>query len=122
MKDTLAEILVIVIVPVVAFLIARAFAWWKARLDQKEDKNYRDAVEALEVGVLEAWESIGRTYRLARLDGKLDATERMKLREYAIATAKDVAKEKGLDVLKIIGKRTVPLIIRKIVEARKKHD
>ena len=117
--ELLSEVVLAVVMVAVPFLLGKAFSWWKQRIAKLEDENYSHAVEALEVGVLEAWEKLGKQMKAAHSDGKFDAEERAKLKDYAVSVAKQVAEERGLDVLKIIGARTVPLIIRKIVERRK---
>ena len=119
MKEVLAEVLVLLVLFVVPIFIAKVFAWWKARADVAVDKEYMNAVEALETGVHEAWERFGKEWKGARADGKLSQDERERLRTVAKEVAVEVGKEEGLDVLKIIGVRKIPLLIRKIVASRK---
>lgn len=105
---------------VVPWGIARAFAWWRAESERRGDAEYARAVEALEVGVDEAWEKFGREWKHARADGKLSEEERGDLRTLAREVAVEVGRDEGLDVLKILGARALKLVIGKIVERRKR--
>jgi hypothetical protein len=100
--------------------LARLFAWWRAERRVREDEVYAAAVEALEVGVGEAWERFGRAWKHAHADGKLTDEERERLRSVARETAVALGREDGLDVLKVLGERAIKTLIRKIVERRKR--
>ncbi len=104
---------------VVPWGIARLFAWWKAECRRAGDADYARAVEALEIGVDEAWERFGREWKRARADGKLADDEREHLRTVAREVAVDVGRDEGFDVLKLLGGRALKTLIRKIVARRK---
>jgi hypothetical protein len=55
-----SEVTATVLVVVVPYLLARAFAWWVARAKARGDEEYALAVQALEIGVKEAWRKFGR--------------------------------------------------------------
>ena len=104
---------------VVPWVVAKLFAWWKAECRRTADADYAGAVEALEVGVDEAWERFGREWKRAR-PGKLTDEEREHLRTVARDVAVEVGREKGLDVLKVLGVRALGTLIKRIVERRKR--
>lgn len=104
---------------VVPWLIGRAFTWWKTECRRKRDEEEARAVRALEVGVNEAWESFGHSWKAAHADGKLSAEERESLRKHAREVALEVASGEGFDLAKLFGQRAVKLLIRKVVEGRK---
>jgi hypothetical protein len=110
----------------VPWLVAKLFGWWKAECRRKGDADHAGAVEALEVGVDEAWERFGREWKHARASssdeptGKLSDEEREHLRTVARDVAVEVGRGKGLDVLKVIGVRALGTLIKKIVQRRKR--
>lgn len=122
MNTVLADVLATVVIVAVPIFLAKAFAWWKAREGVAEDKAYSQAIEALEVGVDEAWTRFGKEWKIARKDGKYSDEEKDRLRTVAREVAVEVGREEGLDVLKIIGKRKIALLLRKIVASRKKDS
>lgn len=115
-----SELTATILVLVVPFLLGKAFAWWVARAKAKGDEKYTRAVEALEVGVDEAWQKLGRKWKEAHDDGKFTDSEKQLLREKAKDVAWEVAREQGLDVAKVVGRRALDLVIKKIVQARKR--
>ena len=119
MSAALAEVLSEIVIVVVGIVLLKAFAWWRAHASVAGDKAYSHAVEALETGVHEAWLKFGKLYKAARKDGKMSVEEKDELRAFAKAAAVEIGKEQGLDVVKIIGKRAIPLLISKIVKSRK---
>jgi hypothetical protein len=121
---------------VVPWGVAKLFGWWKAECRRKGDADYTRSVEALEVGVDEAWERFGREWKHARVSaageessgsngeptGKLTDEEREHLRTVARDVAVEVGRGKGLDVLKVLGVRAIGTLIRRIVERRKRGE
>ena len=114
------ELFMTVALVAVPVLIARAFAWWRARARRAGDERYSQAVEALETGVQEAWERFGRAWKAAHSDGKLTDDERTRLRTVAREAAVEVGRDSGVDVAAALGKRAIGGLIRKIVERRKR--
>jgi hypothetical protein len=114
-----SELFMSVALAVVPWAVARAFAWWRAEAARREDERYPRAVQALEVGVHEAWERYGRAWKHARADGKLTDDERARLRSCAVEAAAEVGREEGLELAKVLGRRAVNALVRKIVERRK---
>ncbi len=106
----------------VPLMLARAFAWWRAEIEDIEDERYAKAVGALEVGVHEAWERFGRAWKGAHSDGKLTDEERTRLRTVAREVAVEVGREKGIDVISALGRRAISGLIRRIVERRKRGE
>ncbi len=116
------ELFMTVALVAVPVLIARAFAWWRTRAERAEDERYAQAVEALEVGVQEAWERFGRAWKGAHSDGKLTDDERTRLRTVAREAAVEAGREAGIDVIAALGKRAIGALIRRIVERRKRGE
>lgn len=108
--------LCLVLVPWMLGKLFRSLVQW-AR--SKRDEGIEKALLALEAGVDEAWELFGRAWKKARADGKLSQKEREDLRKCARELALGVGKSRGVDVLKLLGERTLRVFIRRIVEARK---
>ncbi len=106
----------------VPWMLARAFAWWRAEIEHLDDERYAGAVEALETGVHEAWERFGRAWKGAHSDGKLTDEERGRLRTVAREVAVEAGREKGVDVIAQLGRRAINGLIRKIVERRKRGE
>ncbi len=104
----------------VPWLVAKLFGWWKAECRRKGDADHARAVEALEVGVDEAWERFGREWKHARSGNKLTDEEREHLRTVARDVAVEVGRGKGLDVLKVLGVRAIGTLIKGIVARRKR--
>ena len=121
-----SELFASVALVAVPWLVARAFTWVKAELRRRRAERYTAAVEALEVGVHEAWERFGRAWKRARagsggkLTGKLSDEEREHLRTIAREVAEQVGGARGVDVRKTLGERALGLLIKKIVERRKR--
>lgn len=113
------DVVVSVLVVAVPLLIGKFFAYCKDELKKRELERYTDAVEALEVGVHDAWSRFGRAWKTARLDNKLSEEERRRLNGVALSMAEKVGGEKGIDIAETIGRKTVPLLMRKIIERRK---
>ena len=121
------EIVSTVLMYVVPTLIAIVFAWLK-----KKASNHSKALEALEAGVVNAWDTFGRDRKKKlveeaadpnheRLDSKFEAEDRLKLKDIAKKTAIAVMSSEGLDLNKIIKSDALQdLAIKKIVDKIKK--
>jgi hypothetical protein len=116
------ELFMTVALVAVPVLVARAFAWWRGEAERHDDERYAAAVEALEVGVHEAWERFGRAWKGAHSDGKLTDDERGRLRTVAREVAVEAGRDAGVDVVAALGKRAIGALIRKIVERRKRGE
>lgn len=77
------------------------------------------AIECLESGVRETYESYVRVLKNSRADGKLTDAERAFAIKKAVGTAKDYARAQGIDLLKFYGKEYLPVIVDKIVSRSK---
>jgi len=117
-----SELFMSLAVVFVPWAAARLFAWWKEECRRRSDERYAQAVEALEIGVHEAWERFGREWKRAHEDGKFTPEERAQLRDCARAVAVEVGREKGLDVLRVLGERAISSLVRRIVERRKRGE
>ena len=115
-----SEVVAAIVVPLVALLIGKAFAWWKARAKEKDDAAYAGAVEALEVAVDETWENVGKAWKARANGNKFTEDEKRGLREKARELAKEVGRTRGLDVGRILAGRGVNLLIRQIIDRRKR--
>ena len=105
----------------VGSLLGLALTWLVGKLALKVHASQaeQEAIEALRVGVGDAWEQIGRQIKDARADGKFTDAEREQLRAHALAVAKEVAKGPGLKLLTTMGKERAGAIISRIVNREK---
>jgi len=117
-----SELFMTVAMVAVPWMVARAFAWWRGEVERLDDERYSAAVEALEVGVGEAWERFGRAWKAARSDGKFTDDEREQLRTVARDVAVEVGRDSGVDVMAALGRRAISALIRRIVERRKRGE
>jgi hypothetical protein len=101
----------------VALLIGAVFLWIHGKL--KGDQAREDAVDALRAGVQEMWVKVARPLKEAAEDGKLNDTEKERLRVAARAAALKVAKGPAKDLLVAWAKPYVDSLISRIVERRK---
>jgi len=115
-----SDVVMSVALVAVPLIVGRAFAWWKAECRRGGEEARARAVEALEVGVNEAWEAYGRQWKAARADGKLSDEARAGLRKFASETAIEVGRARGVDVLKTLGEQAIGSLIRGIVDRRKR--
>ncbi|MHC5054692.1 MAG: hypothetical protein ACYTKD_08240 [Planctomycetota bacterium] len=127
-----SELFVTAALVAVPWLIARAFAWWRAEARRRSGERYLKAIEALETGVQEAWERFGRAWKAARIEAKpagaggetskrrFSDDERERLRTVAREVAVEAGREKGVDVVAELGRRAIGGLIRRIVERRKR--
>jgi len=117
-----SELFMTVAMVAVPWMVARAFAWWREEIEHLEDERYAAAVEALEVGVDEAWERFGRAWKAAHSDGKFSDDEREHLRTVARDVAVEVGRDSGVDVMAALGRRAISALVRRIVERRKSGE
>ncbi len=73
------------------------------------------AANAIEVGVIDTFESYVRVRKAGWADGKLTDDERREARSIAINVAIDFARDKGLDIVKFYGKEYLPVLIEKFI-------
>ncbi len=85
----------------------------------QDTKARADAKEALEIGVNQTWETLGKSWKKAASDGKFSPEEREKLKAEAIKGAKQIATGPGLKILKTWGQEQLAALIANIVEKRK---
>lgn len=77
------------------------------------------AMLALEAGVEAAWNELGRDLKSAAADGKFSGSERDRLRDLAIARATAIARDQGIDLLRVFTRRVMDSLIKDIVQSRK---
>lgn len=95
-----------------AFLLMKRLAWveeWRVGL----------ALDCLEAGVGETYESYVRTIKQGRADGKLTDAERAEARQRALTTAIEYARQHGVDLLSVYAKEMLPVLIEKFVKKSK---
>ena len=114
-----SEFAMAVLLVAVPWGLAKLLGWLGAKAAQLKDERVNVAMSALDQGVHEAWEDVGRRWKGAHQDGKFTDTEREDLRARALEVAKDVGREQGVDVVKEIGRYGIALLIKKIVDRRK---
>lgn len=108
----------------ILFVVAGALAVWALAkmLEQvqkwKKEKWYA-AVECLEAGVEQTYETYVKTLKKHAADGKLTDKERHDAREKAIAAAIEFGKTRGIKVIKRLTREYLPVLIKKIVRDRK---
>ena len=103
------------IVTVIGAVVAALYRWRIARAIREEE-----AMRALAAGVEEAWVAFGKSLKQKATDGKLTSEEQEDLRRFAIQRAAEIARSRGVDLLKIFGRRFLPHLLRSIVEGRKR--
>jgi hypothetical protein len=82
-------------------------------------EKYSEALLALEAGVNVTYETYVREIKAASEDGKLTDNERKVARERARQAGIDYAKEKGVDLLKVLGESYIDVWIEKILRSIK---
>ena len=114
------EAVITVAVTLITGLITLGFTYLRKKWAKDlEREGYWQAVELLEAGINEAWEKIGRDLKEKAVDGKFTPDERQQLRDFAYAEAKQLGKETGINVAKVLAPKAAAAIIRRIVEGRK---
>jgi pyruvate/2-oxoglutarate dehydrogenase complex dihydrolipoamide acyltransferase (E2) component len=151
------QLVAAVLVPFLALLTGKVIAYFKERAKQRGEADKVAALEALEVGVHEAWEQLGKqlkregkerarkvraeadtarkaaagdssavvalhsSYDADHDAAKLPETDKLRLRQLAVATAERVAARRGVDLTKVLGPgAVVGMLIRRIVDRRKR--
>lgn len=112
----------------VAVLLAiwGAMKAWAGSLELRSRRTERlreIAIEALEVGVHEAWERRGKEWkrdiRGVVAGPKLTEDQKAKLREIAITVAQAQTHRHGVDLNEVLDGPTIAMLLRDIVDARK---
>lgn len=106
------------VLALIGAVLALIWGFIKAK-DVIKNKTVQIALEGLELGVEEAWQTYVKALKAANEDGKLTDEERKNARELAISVAKEYCKTKGVDLLKAFAKEYIPVIIKKLVDQRK---
>ena len=80
------------------------------------------AINALIAGVQISWDSIVRDLKDKSADGQLTEQERLEAQARATSKAMTIAKNQGIDLLKVFAKEEVPALIHRIIARRKKGE
>lgn len=110
--------LVQIVLAVCAVIVT--FLWRRFVRSRIDDGIAGVALDALEAGVQKAWDDIVKDMKTKSADGKLTAEERREAFEYAVSQAKRIGAEHGLDVVKTLGANMIPMLVKKIIDRRKK--
>ena len=102
---------------VITALLAWAFKIFRGKVEDNQAK--REAVDALEVGVTQAYHDLVKRFKEHSADGKLTKDEKKQCREYAMQKAKEVATVAGRKVLEAWGREMLETLVEKIVLRRK---
>ncbi|MBU0847693.1 hypothetical protein KKH23_10945 [Patescibacteria group bacterium] len=94
----------------------KASDWWQARVTGKK----AEALECLELGAEKAYEAYVRGIQAGREDGTLTDDERAEARQLAIDAAVRYGKERGLDLLALLGSTAVDAMIGLVVNKAKR--
>lgn len=107
---------------VMAYIGGAAFAIWQWFIKKQEitDERKNKAIDFLAAGVESVWSTWLRSLKKSKEDGKLTEAERNKARREAKEVAIHYAKNEGWDLLKYMSKEMIPVVIRNIVDSRKK--
>ena len=99
---------------------ASVLAW----LTRKEWKNERTeyCVKFLTAGIRNTYVEYVRGIKEGSVDGKLTELEKEKARKMATDYAVGVAKNQGMDLVKILGKEYIPVLIEFLVGSLKRRD
>ena len=109
-----------VLLVAVPWLIGKLFSWASDWVRERKYDKHQDALDALNAGVDEAWELVGKPWRKAHPNQSYDGTTKEKLRNVAIDAAQVVLKKKGIDLKKTLGAGAMIFsLIKSIVKARK---
>lgn len=81
--------------------------------------KFRRAIECVEAGVFNTYETYVKALKDAAADGKLTDDERKVARDLAINAAKTYAKNQGIELAKYIAEDYLPVLIDKFVQSRK---
>jgi hypothetical protein len=118
-NNQLVVTLVALAVPVI---IAKVYAWLKKEARESGNAEYVKAVEALKVGVEDAWNSHVKEWKAKAEGGKLTQDQKDKAQHTALSVARNVAKDVGINLDKALGgKLTIAMKIAEIVRARKRR-
>ena len=99
--------------------IVWAFAKQQELFKQNAQARWGAAVQSLEAGVERTYQEYVREVKAARADGKLTAQEAKAARDQAIVSAIRIAKEDGVDLVKVIGADYLEVLVSRIVKQAK---
>lgn len=105
------------ILAILGGFISSFFSWVKTKAGQTEAEQ--KAVDALSVGVTEAYNKFVKIAKDASADGKLTEKEKQEARDFAIATAKQIATGPAKDLLFAWGKPKLENIVQQLVAKMK---
>lgn len=84
-----------------------------------ERRRFQKALLALESGVERTYQAYVKAIKAGRADGRLTESEKARARSLARTRAIALAKEAGVDLLRIIGEDYVDVWIARLVRKRK---
>jgi len=114
-SDHFWKIITVIVLGAYGLLKAKYFAF-----DKPKDANKKKLVEIGEIAVKETFDEYVRELRRGKEgDGKLDKEEIKKANDMAIAKIKEKAKEKGIEIGKILAEEYLPVLVDKIVKKNK---
>jgi len=110
-----------IVVNTVMSILGLLASWLIARIlrDKVMTEQRRVAADALIAGVQIAWDDLVREVKDNTKDGKLSEDERLAAQAMATSKAMTIAKNQGLDLLKVIAAEEIPALIHKIIARRK---
>ena len=112
--------------PALASVIAAVYMAFKAwarvqwQLQDRQAQRWETALDAIEAAVLEVYEEYVRGIKQDRPDGKLTNQQRLRARQMAKEKAIDIAQERGIKLLGLVGNATMTPWIEKAVRRLKK--
>lgn len=105
------------ILAILGGFISSFFSWIKTKVGQTEAEQ--KAVDALSVGVTEAYNNFVKLAKDASADGKLTEEEKKQARQFAIDTAKRIAVGPAKDLLFAWGQPKLENIVQQLVAKMK---
>lgn len=101
-------------------VLGKVLQWLFKRVDLAEEEKeaiIKDKiVDALKLGVNEVMENYVKEIKAKSADGKLTKDEALEARNKAITIAKDILKDKGIEIGKEFGDLALKMVINFIVE------
>jgi hypothetical protein len=120
-KEMFQQILMGIGVAIVGTLVKPLFSWLRGKANEQKILNRTKVddliLQALEIGVSNVANSLKPTLLTACKDGVLTESEKKLLRDQAIAQAKAILKDQGIELAQDISEETVNAIIRRLVDA-----
>lgn len=102
----------------VLLLIGKAFGWLKKRARQRKSDRYEAAVASVEIAVHECWLNFVKYWKSG--GKKLTDEQKRQLRVELLRRAREVGEKHGVDPLKVITGEAIDLLVKKIVDARRR--